>query len=621
MSEPVESDLLIKMRDAMTHRGPDDAGFYISPNKKIGLAHRRLSIVDLSADAHQPMSNEAGTIWIVFNGEIYNHLALRRDLETRHRYRSASDTETIIHLYEEKGPACVDYLDGMFSLAIWDEVKQELFLARDRIGKKPLYYHLSGGAFIFASEIKAILADSRVPRAVNEEALWHYLTFLVTPPPLTMFGGVNKLKAGHCMTIDGHGVLKEWKYWDPIVPSTSFTEEYYIEELRKILMQSVKKRLMADVPVGVFLSGGLDSSMNVALMSSLMKRPVSTYSVAFHNRPEYDEFPYARRVAKLFGTDHHEKIISEKEVLDYLPQMVHSQDEPIADWVCVPLYFVSKLAHDCGTKVVQLGEGSDEQFIGYSHYMKYLSAWEKYWQYYARTPKMMRQAIYEIARNFPGASSYSSHVDLLRRAAYDEGLFWGGAIGFWETQKALLADERLKNRYNSATVVGPYLNNLRLQKPLADFSEQMQYLEFKLRLPELLLMRVDKIAMSVSVEGRAPYLDTALVEFVTGIPSALKTKNGETKYLLKKAAERFLPRDIIYRKKQGFSAPIPEWFNGRLGGLMEDTIMNSKIKQSGYLNYEYVRELIKQQRSGKKDVGPRLWILFNLCAWFDQWVA
>jgi asparagine synthase (glutamine-hydrolysing) len=623
----VDEKTLVKMRDTMVHRGPDDAGTYISPDWKLGFGFRRLSIIDLSACGHQPMSNEDGTVWIVFNGEIYNHAKLRPGLEARgHQYRSHSDTETIIHLYEEEGFECVKHIEGMFAFAIWDSRKRQLFMARDRIGKKPYYYTCHNGAFIFASEIKAILEYPGVTGDIDPAAMYHYLTFFVTPSPSTLFKGISKLPPGFYMVCDEHGNITQQQYWDAIVPARQERqpEEYYIKGIRELLTESIKKRMMSDVPFGVFLSGGIDSSTNVALMSRLVDRPVETFSVGFKNQPAFDEFKYARQIAQEFKTNHHEIEIDYQDLMDYVPKLIYSQDEPIADWVCVPLYFVSKLTRDSGVIVIQIGEGSDEIFFGYEGYMVILDVFKKYWKRYMKVPGFMRIFINAVATVFPGVPVLRNPVlrEILRRAAKDKELFWGGAIAFTETQKKPLMNNAVNwKNLNSSSIVKEHLSKLDAEKPDADFLERMIYLELKHRLPELLLMRVDKMTMSTSIEGRAPYLDQDLVEFAMGIPGDLKVKNGQTKYILKKAVEGIIPDNIIYRKKQGFGAPVKEWFGGELGRYITDGILNSKLKERQFFNYDYLADLLARQRRGEAENSAPLWILFNLSKWYDYWIA
>jgi len=611
------------MHQVIKHRGPDDFGIYLDEPQMMGLAHRRLSIVDLSAQAAQPMSNEDGTIWIVFNGEIYNHQALRKNLEPNHRYRSQSDTETIIHLYEEKGRDVVNYLEGMFAFALWDSKKQELLLARDRLGKKPLYYTQLDGMFIFASEIKAILAHPRVKPELDNQALYHYLTFACTPSPYTLFAGINKMPQGHTLTVNASGETRMEEFWDAIFPDNHLSESEIIEQIRIRLKDAVAKRMMSDVPFGVFLSGGVDSSTNVALMAQMMNQPVKTFSVGFKDQPQMNEFEHARKIARLFKTDHHEILIDQQDLMDYIPSLIYHQDEPIADWVCVPLYYVAKLARDNGVIVVQIGEGSDEIFFGYDGYKSMLKLYRKYWQPYMKVPGVLRKMIAAMASGILNLQGKYSLNDILHRAADNKEFFQGGAIAWQESSKKLLLtpEFRRANRYSSDDLISGILQKIDREKPDADYAGRMVYLELKLRLAELLLMRVDKITMSVSVEGRAPYLDQSLVELAMGVPGDLKIKNGMPKYLLKKAVEGLIPDEIIYRPKVGFGAPVREWMPQQLGSFIENSILNSKIRERKIFNYDFLKFTLKTDQAHQGHHTFPLWNIFNLSRWYDYWIA
>jgi asparagine synthase (glutamine-hydrolysing) len=637
----VAESLVARMRDTMSHRGPDDAGVYVTEDRRIGLGNRRLAIVDLSPAGHNPMPNEDGRVWITFNGEIYNHESLRPALEAKgHRYRSRTDTETIIHLYEERGLDFVQEIEGDFAIALWDEDKKRLVLARDRIGVKPLYYTVSDGRLIFASEIKAILEHPSVSRDVDGEALYHYLTFLTTPAPQTLFAGIQKLPAGCTLTCDGRGDVKVTRYWDAISArlDPALSDERAIEEeLLRLLSESIKKRMMSDVPFGVFLSGGIDSTANVALMSRLMSQPVRTFTVGFRDNPVYNEIEEARVVAKEFGTDHHEVMISQQELLDFLPDLIFHQDEPIADPVCVPLYYVSKLARETGTKVVQVGEGSDELFCGYPDYASYLNLHDRLWRHMSRLPASLRRPMASLGgalhrtgltRLLPKGRKMLP--DLLRRLGEGEELFWSGTFVFDEVNKQQLltpeARSRLRgnggtgNTFSSYSVVRADLDRLLTSKPDADQLDRMIYQELKLRLAELLLMRVDKMTMATSVEARVPFLDHKLVEFAMSIPSELKYHEGETKYILKRALKGIIPDRVLQRPKQGFGVPINEWMLDRLGGFVENTLFNSALRGRKLFDYGFVRRLFNEHRSGRANYAFFLWSLLNLSLWYDQWI-
>jgi len=632
----VKNSIITSMRDTMIHRGPDDADIYISGDKKVGLGHRRLSIIDLSKKGRQPMCNEDGTIWVVFNGEIYNYKELRLFLcKKGHKFISHTDTEVVIHSYEEFGEKCLDLFEGMFAFAIWDSKKNIMFLVRDRIGIKPLYYFFDQNKIIFASEIKAILAYPGIERLINEEALYHLLTFLTTPPPMTLFKGIKKLSPGCYMICKNNGKCNIVQYWDPIIKNEdkNRSQEFYIQKIRELLKESIYKRMRSDVPFGVFLSGGIDSSLNVALMSQLTDLPIETFNVAFKGFSNYDESNYARQIAKKFKTIHHEIIIDHEDLKKFLPKLIYHQDEPISDPVCVPLYYISDLLRKNNVIVVQVGEGSDEQFCGYNNYMNYIKTY-KYWHIYNFLPRPVKKALYPLLRSLLQVASYyfskrgyKKHIDYLIQSLYrainDCELFWGGAISFWEPykKKLLTQESRQKFRdYDSFHIIKENIDRIKKEKPEADFLERMIYLEFKIRLPELLLMRVDKITMSTSNEARVPFLDHRLVELSMQIPSYLKIKNGIPKYILKKAAEGLIPNNIIYRKKQGFDAPVKEWFMKELKDVMENILMNSTIRNKGYFDYKYIKKLIDQHEKKKFDFSSELWMLLNLSLWYDYWI-
>ncbi|MBI1949741.1 MAG: asparagine synthase (glutamine-hydrolyzing) [Acidobacteria bacterium] len=627
----VEEDTLIRMRDTMTHRGPDDAGVYLSADRRVGLGHRRLSIVDLSPAGRQPMSNEDGTIWITFNGEIYNHAALRRDLEAKgHIYRSRTDTETLVHLYEEEGAGFVSLLEGMFALAIWDGRRQELLLVRDRIGVKPLYYTVLPGTILFASEIKAILEHPRMSRRIDLAAFYHYLTFIAAPSPRTLFQGVHKLPPSTIVTIDRRGAMRSGTFWDPMAAPAEEgalydDAEFCAARVRDLLARAIEKRMMADVPFGVFLSGGLDSSANVALMARIMDRPVRTFSVGFKDHPAHNEFLYARKVATLFKTDHHEVEIGWRDLLDFMPELVFHQDEPIADWVCVPLHYVARLAKRSGTIVVQVGEGSDEQFFGYDHYLRMYRNQARFVRPLMKLPRALRLLTYHSARGLAFLLRRGGErLDLLRSVARDETFFWGGAIAWREEEKKRLLSGGVLRRLDglsSHDVVLEFDRKARSRISDNDFGKRMIYLELKNRLAELLLMRVDKITMASSIEARVPFLDHALVEFTMRVPTELKIRSGQSKFLLKKAMAGILPDEIVHRPKRGFGAPVSEWLRGDLYAPAFAGVMKSRLREENLLDYGHVERLFRAHRAGARDHSWHLWTLYNLSGWYDHWIA
>ena len=620
--------VLERMRDTLTHRGPDDAGVWMDQNRRAGFGHRRLSIVDLSPAGRQPMSNEDGSIWITFNGEIYNHRELRGPLEAKgHRYRSSTDTETIVHLYEEVGESLPRHLDGMFAFALYDARREEMLLARDRIGVKPLYYAPVNGGILFASEIKAILAHPAVSVSLDFEAFLHYLTFVSTPAPFTLFSGIRKMRPGTLLRVDRRGSLREEVYWDAIVPGRleSADDEEMRGEILRLLEDAIRKRMMSDVPFGVYLSGGIDSSANVALMSRLMDRPVTTFSVGFEGQPAYNELEEARRVAGLFGCDHHEVVLTPQDLQETIPSLIHHQDEPLADWVCVPLYHLARHTRGSGTLVVQVGEGSDEQFFGYPGYLSVYGLESSLGRPLRALPRPVRRALCGAGSGLARILARGGdRLELLRCAAEDRVFFWGGAIAFKGEEKLRILSEEARHRCNgfdSYHVVAEIWDRISREKPESDFGERMVYLELKQRLAELLLMRVDKMTMAAGVEARVPFLDYRLVEYTMRIPTARKIRGGVPKYLLKKALAGVLPEEVLTRKKQGFGAPVSEWFAGELYRYAEDAILTSTIRELNLLDYEVVSQMLKEHREGERDRAFLLWNLFNLSRWYDYWVA
>ena len=623
----IESSLLARMRDEMSHRGPDDAGDLIFDDRRGGFGFRRLSIIDLSSAGHQPMHGCDKRTWLVFNGEIYNHALVRADLERRgHKYSSRTDSETILHLYEERGLDFIHEIEGDYGIAIWDANKERLVLVRDRIGVKPLYFYHKDGRFIFASEIKAILQHPAVTPDIDEQALYHYLTFLTTPAPTTLFRDIHKLPAGHVLTLTRDGTLNIQQYWDALPPKQKIpgTEEEQRAEILRLLRDSIRKRMMSDVPFGVFLSGGVDSSANVALMSEQMSRPVETFTVGFSDAEYLNELESARRIARQFGTNHHEVIISEKEMHEFLPSMVFHQDEPIADPVCVPLYYVSKLARDSGTIVVQVGEGADEIFSGYENYVRHLRIYENFWRHAEALPLSLRRAISNLSRPALEATGRKrAAIELIRRLGADEPLFWGATVVYDEAFKPRVLSQQLRERLNglsSLRVAETYLKHIEQERPHADFLARMTYVELKMRLPELLLMRVDKITMATSVEARVPFLDHHLVEYALGLPRALKVEGTSGKHILKRSLEQILPRDLLYERKRGFGAPVREWFREGLGGWFDEHLMNGTMRKRDLLDYGFVSRMLQEHRAKTRDWGFHLWALLNLSLWYERWI-
>ncbi|HWN11081.1 MAG TPA: asparagine synthase (glutamine-hydrolyzing) [Pyrinomonadaceae bacterium] len=626
----VEVSLVAAMRDEMQHRGPDDTGELSFDQQRGGLGFRRLSIVDLSAAGHQPMRGCTDRVWLVFNGEIYNHAELRAGLEKRdHVYSSRTDSETILHLYEERGLDFVNDIEGDYAICLWDADERRLVLVRDRIGVKPLYYYHRNGRFIFASEIKAILKHPEVTAELDETSLYDYLTFLTTPTPNTLFSNIKKLPAGHLLTIDRAGTVEIRQYWDALPPANHAeiagrSGAEHAQEILRLLRDSIRKRMMSDVPFGVFLSGGVDSSANVVLMAELMSQPVRTFTVGFKDNQELNELDSARAIAKRFATDHHEVVIGREEMEEFLPELVFHQDEPLADPVCVPLYYVSRLARDTGTIVVQTGEGADEIFAGYAWFGKYVRIYDRFWRRAENLPASLRRTGAALAGQvMEKALSKRTAAELVRRLGAGEALFWGGAVVYDEALKPRIFSREFTARANgqsSYAVVSEYLDRVSQARPDSDFAARMSYLELKLRLPELLLMRVDKMTMANSVEARVPFLDHRLVEYAMSLPVDLKIQGRSGKHILKRALESVLPHEVLYRRKRGFGAPIREWFRGPGGEMLNELIMNSSIRRRGLFDYAFIARLMDEHQSRKRDWSFHLWALLNVSLWYDRWI-
>jgi len=611
----VDAGAVRRMCAAMTHRGPDDEGVYTDGPAGIGM--RRLSIIDV-AGGHQPISNETGTLWIVFNGEIYNHADLRKELEPRgHRYRTNSDTESIIHLYEEYGRDCVRYLRGMFAFAIWDREKGTLFVARDRLGIKPLYYRLTSESFLFGSEIKVILAHGNLRPNFHFAALPEYLAFGYLSGRETFYDGILKLMPGHRLEVGKTGEVTVEQYWDLDVSSTGpvHDESYYLEAYRERLEQAVGSHLMSDVPLGVFLSGGVDSSVVAALMTKIRKSPVETFSVGYAEAA-YSELPYARTVARHLNSVHHEVLVSEQDFFDALPNLIWHEDEPVVWPSSVSLYFVAKLARE-RVKVVLTGEGSDETLGGYSRYaftLKNLS-FDKI--YRGIIPAWARKSVRDLIRESPviGATLRRklAHTFLgLDAASWSSFYFDNFFSAFGEAEQTqLLTDEALQRLPRGAAYehVLSYWEQSR-----GDLLQRLLYTDIKTYLVEL-LMKQDNMSMAASIESRVPFLDHELVEFATRIPREVQLKGLTGKHILKKATEDLLPHSILYRPKLGFPTPWSGWMRGARLDAIEKLLLESRSLQRGYFRPKAIERIFAEHRAKYRDHYDRIWRLLNLELW------
>jgi asparagine synthase (glutamine-hydrolysing) len=609
----VERTMLEALNRQIVHRGPDDAGFYLSEN--VGLAMRRLSIIDLQT-GHQPVSNEDGTISIVYNGEIYNHSELRTQLEARgHRYRSKSDTETIVHLYEEYGRDCVQHLRGMFAFALWDGRSRRLFAARDRIGIKPFYYFRNAGMFLFASEIKSLLAHPNMRARLSQAGLPEYLAFGYLSGEETLFEGIRKLLPGHTLELDETGALRIRSYWD--LPSPSATEvrpkSYYVKTYRTMLEDCVASHLMSDVPLGVFLSGGLDSSAVAGLMTKIRREPIETFSVGYEEA-DYSELPYARAVAQHLGSVHHEVRVSRKEFFDALPRLIWHEDEPLVWPSSVSLYFVARLARERVT-VVLTGEGSDETLAGYTRYP--WTVWNSRFDKVYRSlttewfRRQVRESVADSAWLGPESRRKLQHTFLGRDgnswASFYFDNFYSGFSSL--DQLGLLADT------SEWSAEAPYRNALDWwERSSGDLLKRLLYTDIKTYLVEL-CMKQDNMSMAASIESRVPFLDHVLVEFAATIPSRYETRGLAGKCILKSAVQDLLPQPIIHRRKMGFPTPFKGWLKGQQLGVVENTLTEPRSLGRGLFRPEAVRRVLADHRMGKADRSEQIWRLLNLELW------
>jgi len=577
--------LLRRMCDVISHRGPDDSGMFLENG--IGLGHRRLSIIDIKS-GHQPIHNEDESIWIVFNGEIYNYLNLKEELEKRgHRFYTSSDTEVIVHLYEEFGDKCPEKLYGMFSFAIWDENRKRLFLARDRLGKKPLYFTCLDGKFLFGSEIKSLLQYSEIERKVDIQALHHYLTFSYVPGPITMFKGIKKLLPGHTLCFE-NGNIEIKKYWDLSLDTSGKrqSDEYYINKVKELLTEAIRCRLMSEVPLGAFLSGGLDSSTIVAIMSGLMEEPVKTITASFEDGGSYDESRYAKLVAEHFQTEHHEVLLKSKDI-GILPEIIWHFDEPILDAAAIPEYMIAKKAKQYVT-VVLSGDGSDELFMGYIQH----SLLPKIYKYQSPFPGFVKRNLApRIARFLSGAIPSRKTKRYLGFAA-NLGMTLGDQKGMYKTMMERFTEPEIEKLF----AVNPKYTDDVLQSYFMNqnFLNNMCSFEMKINLPDNYLMKVDKMTMAHAIEARIPFLDHRLVEFAGTIPRDLKLRGSSEKYILKRIMKGILPDEIIKRKKHPFIVPIVKWFEKDLRELTSELLSEENIRKQGYFNYDYVGKVLSK---------------------------
>lgn len=607
--------LIQAMCDTISHRGPDEHGVYV--RGRVGLGHRRLSIIDLST-GQQPMSNERRDLWIVFNGEIYNFQELRQDLERRgYRFHSTSDTEVIVHLYDEYGPACVRHLRGMFAFALWDQRRQRLVLARDRLGQKPLFYALTEQALVFASEIKAILQDAVLPREMNLTAMYHFLTYQYVPPPDTMFQGISELPPAHTLICENGAVWIE-RYWNlSYLPKYELGEGEILERAEHLIQEAVKLRLISDVPLGAFLSGGIDSSLVVAYMAQFSDRPVKTFSIGFEEKV-FNELPYARMVAERYATEHHEFIVK-PNALEILPKLIWHFDQPFGDSSAIPTFYLSEMTSR-HVKVALNGDGGDESFAGYWRYLGYAPV-----RYYRILPQPLRSAILRPAIDRLAGSPVARQwmPKTIRRAKFlsdlsfkpQEDLYARMLEIFDQEQKIDLLSADLRRQFadlNSLTYMFRYFHSDQVDNLI----DRMLYSDVMTYLPGDLLVKVDRATMAYGLEGRSPFLDHHVMEFAARLPADNKLRGSCLKYLLKKLGGHWLPPPIIRRRKQGFGVPLGQWFQHELRAMLHDILEASRLAADGVLDGATIRRLLQEHEHGTRNHYHRIWVILNLELWY-----
>ncbi len=608
--------LLGKMNNLVAHRGPDDAGIWSNTAKGIYFGHRRLSIIDLSNHGHQPMISKHGNA-LVFNGEVYNYEDIKSQLENT-PYLSNSDTEVVLRSFEQKGIKAVNSFNGMFALAYWSDKNNSLTLVRDRIGIKPLYYSQMGGVFSFSSEIRSLLALPWIKKQLDDKALYDFLTFNHLEAPDTMFIGINKLEPGSCLEVGQTGTLKIRQYWDVQYSNIdSLIENAIQESLLDKFDQSVQLRTISDVPVGAFLSGGVDSSAIVASMANSVGQ-INTFSIGFEGQPDYDELRYAEQVATQFSTNHFEKTITKQDVVEFLPLISEIFDEPLADATSIPIYFISKLAREHNTPVVLTGDGADELFSGYRKWMQYSKIYPFY-RLAERLPSIAKKTLSVGASKIFSGRGYA---DFTRRLANNQELFWGGAGAFKESEKKSILTSSHENVFDSYEIIDrmrKQFERIDMHGRKATDVDWMCHSGIKSIVPNYYLHRADRLGMANSIELRVPFMDHEFVNFGLSISGHLKVKNSIPKYILKKAMESRLDKELLYRKKQGFCVPLKNWGKDMMvADLLRDKQVFSDTTQLFDING--ITEMVKGYAKGQYYNDNAIWNLYFLNTWLKKWV-
>ncbi len=614
----MSEELIRRMCHVLQHRGPDEDGVYIAHH--VGLGHRRLSIIDLAA-GQQPMSNARQDLWITYNGEIYNFPTLRENLESKgYAFRTTCDTEVIIHLYDEYGTSCVQHLRGMFAFAIWDARRQRLFLARDRTGQKPLFYLLTHNSIAFASEIKALLQDATYKPEVNLTALYHYLSYQYVPPPETMFHQISKLPPAHILVCE-KGSVKVEQYWDlHYTPKMQKNEHELMEELTDVFQEAVKMRMISDVPIGAFLSGGIDSSLVTAIMAEYSERPVKTFSIGFQEK-EFNELPYARIVAERYQTEHHEFIVA-PNAIEILPKLIWHFDEPFGDSSAIPTYYLSDMTSQY-VKVALNGDGGDESFAGYKRYLGHKPA-----QYYQRIPYPLRRVtapVLDLLSRGHGqgyVSAFIRRVKLLSDLSFESKkfLYARKLTIFHDPLKSELLTDDIRQQFQHL-ISQDYTYQYFCSKNVEHFTDRMLYADVMTYLPGDLLVKVDRTTMAFGLEGRSPFLDHKLMECAARLPAEFKLRKACLKYLLKQIGKTWLSENILTRKKQGFGVPIGQWFKHELREMLHDTFSSSHLVRNGILQEAAIWRILHEHQTGKIPHTHRIWVLLNLELWYRMFIS
>ncbi|MDB9993749.1 asparagine synthase (glutamine-hydrolyzing) [Flavobacteriaceae bacterium] len=613
-------DEITKMNSQLAHRGPDDNGFWIDDSNRLALGQTRLSILDLSSAGHQPMHDNIGKNTIIFNGEVYNFKLLNKKFLNDEVFNSHSDTETLLKLYRKFGLDMLQHLNGMFAFAIWDASKEELILARDRSGKKPLYFTEMNGHFSFSSELKALFKLPWIKKEIDNKVLYDFLTYNTVATPHTMFKGISKFKPGHYMVVTKEGIKAYESFNDLKHRDLNFSSEKELEDLvYSKLEESVKLRMISDVPVGAFLSGGVDSSAIVALMRENTLNEIKTFTIGFENQPNYNELKYAEKIANRYNTNHFVKTVSPNDLLDFIPKITDIYDEPQADTTAIPIYFISQLAKEENIKVVLNGDGPDELFSGYTNYERYVKT-HQYFNFANKAPKFIKGIANNLVNKIQPGSPLS---EMTNRLYNNQDFYWPGAGGMKESTKQNIISSHFKNSTNGHSSYN-YVNQLKhdynqfLDGHKFDYTNWLCYSGYRQAVTERFLYRADRLGMAHSIEARSPFLNHEMVQLALSIPSKYKIKNGVNKYILKKSLERILPNEILYRKKMGFNLPIREWAKETIYNGVKDNIVQFN-KDTNIFNLEEVNTQLRLLKEGNDQYTNTIWSIYFLINWYKKW--